>query len=83
MKGYTVFNVEQIEGLPETFYAKVPPARDPIARIAHAESFFAGLGATIKHDGNRAYYAQEVDYVQMPPFEGFRGRRILLCDACP
>ena len=27
MKGYTVFNVEQIEGLPEIYYAKAfPPA---------------------------------------------------------
>jgi antirestriction protein ArdC len=72
MKGYTVFNVEQIEGLPEIFYATVPPARDPIARITHAESFFGSLGATIKHGGSRAYYAQELDYVQMPPFEAFK-----------
>ncbi|MGC2266613.1 MAG: zincin-like metallopeptidase domain-containing protein [Candidatus Acidiferrales bacterium] len=72
MKGYTVFNVEQIEGLPEIFYAKIVLSRDPIARIAHAESFFASLGATMKHGGNRAYYAQELDYVQMPPFEAFK-----------
>jgi len=72
MKGYTVFNVEQIEGLPEIFYAKVAPTHDPIARIEHAESFFASLGATIKHGGNRAYYAEELDYVQMPPFESFK-----------
>ena len=72
MKGYTVFNVEQIEGLPEIFYAKAAPTRDPIARIDHAEKFFASLGMTIKHGGNRAYYAQELDYVQMPPFEAFR-----------
>jgi len=72
MKGYTVFNVEQIEGLPEIFYAKAAPTRDPVARIDHAEEFFASMGATIKHGGNRAYYAQELDYVQMPPFEAFR-----------
>ncbi len=30
------------------------------------------MAATIKHAGNRAYYAQELDYVQMPPFEAFR-----------
>ncbi|HEX8816675.1 MAG TPA: integrase core domain-containing protein, partial [Terriglobales bacterium] len=40
MKGYTVFNVEQIEGLPEIYYAKAAPALDPVARIAHAEAFF-------------------------------------------
>ena len=72
MKGYTVFNVEQIEGLPEIYYAKAVPTRDPVARIEHAERFFASLGATVKHGGNRAYYAQELDYVQTPPFEAFR-----------
>lgn len=72
MKGYTVFNVEQIDGLPEIFYARVPLARDPVARIEHAERFFVSLGATVKHGGSRAYYAQELDYVQMPPFEAFK-----------
>jgi antirestriction protein ArdC len=72
MKGYTVFNVEQIEGLPDIYYAKAAPTLDPVARIDHAEKFFASMAATIKHGGNRAYYAQELDYVQMPPFEAFR-----------
>ena len=72
MKGYTVFNVEQIEGLPEIYYANAVPTLDPVARIEHAEKFFASVGATIRHGGNRAYYAQELDYVQMPPFESFR-----------
>ena len=72
MKGYAVFNVEQIEGLPEVYYAKAVPTLDPVARIDHAEKFFANLGATIKHGGTRAYYAQELDYVRMPPFEAFR-----------
>lgn len=72
LKGYTVFNVEQIDGLPDRFYTKVAPQLDPVARIAHAENFFAASKATIRHGGNRAYYAHELDYVQMPPFESFR-----------
>jgi antirestriction protein ArdC len=72
MKGYTVFNVEQIEGLPEIYYAKAVPTLDPVARILHAEKFFASIGATIQHGGNRAYYAEELDCVQMPLFEAFR-----------
>lgn len=72
LKGYTVFNVEQIEGLPDHYYAKAAPRLDPVARIEHAENFFAATKATIRHGGNRAYYAQEVDYVHMPPFESFR-----------
>jgi antirestriction protein ArdC len=72
MKGYTVFNVEQIDGLPEIYYTKAVTTLDPVARVDHAEMFFAACKANIKHGGNRAYYAQELDYVQMPPFECFR-----------
>jgi antirestriction protein ArdC len=72
LKGYTVFNVEQIDGLPNHYYAKAAPRLDPVARIDRADKFFAASKASIRHGGNRAYYAQEVDYVQMPPFECFR-----------
>lgn len=41
-------------------------------RIAHAERFFAETEATIRRGGNRAYYALNADYIQMPPFESFR-----------
>jgi antirestriction protein ArdC len=72
MKGYTVFNVEQIDGLPEIYYAKIATAADPVERIDRAETFFAALNASVRHGGNRPCYAQELDYVQMPPFESFR-----------
>jgi len=71
LKGYTVFNVEQIEGLPEVYYAKVAPARDPVTRIEHVEKFFGALGATIRHGGNRAFYSITADAIQMPPLETF------------
>jgi len=71
MKAYTVFNVEQIDGLPEHFHAVAPVAPEPIARDAAAEEFFAATEADIRHGGNRAYYALAEDYVQMPPFEAF------------
>src|SRR5229473_5133049 len=72
LKGYTVFNVEQIDGLPEVYYAKAAPTLDPVARIEHAERFFAALGAVIGHGGNRAFYSTAADAIQMPPFESFR-----------
>jgi antirestriction protein ArdC len=72
MKGYTVFNVEQIEGLPPHYYAVVAPSIDPVQRNAHAEAFLAATGAEVRHGGTRAYYSQSGDYVQMPPFETFR-----------
>lgn len=72
MKGYTVFCVEQIEGLPAHFYAPAEPRLDPVQRIDRAEAFFAATGADIRHGGNQAYYTVTHDYVQMPPFETFR-----------
>ena len=72
LKGYTVFNVEQIEGLPEHFYLKPEPRFTAVQRIDHAEAFFAATHANIRCRGGRAYYAQEADYIQMPPIESFR-----------
>jgi antirestriction protein ArdC len=72
MKGYTVFNAEQVDGLPARFYAVQAPALDPVARNARAESFFAATGAEIRHGGNQAFYTAGADRVQMPAFETFR-----------
>lgn len=72
MKGYSVFNCEQVDGLPAHFYAKASPPAPGLERIERAESFAAGSGATVRHGGNQAYYAVAADYVQMPPFESFR-----------
>lgn len=72
LKGYTVFNAGQIDGLPDRYRARPAPRFDPPARIAHAESFFAATGAAIRHGGNRAFYCPGSDHIQMPPFEAFR-----------
>jgi antirestriction protein ArdC len=72
MKGYTVFNVEQIDGLPERFHAKAEPRGETVQCIERAEQFFAATGAVVRHGGNRAYYSISTDHVQMPPIEAFR-----------
>jgi len=72
LKGYTVFNVDQIDGLPAVFYAKATPQLDPVARIERADRFIAALNATIGHGGNRAYYSVTHDVIQMPPFVSFQ-----------
>jgi antirestriction protein ArdC len=72
LKGYTVFNVEQIEGLPESYYARLEPKFKPVERIAHAEAFFAATNAVIRYGGNRAYYTMDTDRIQMPVIEAFR-----------
>lgn len=71
LKAYTVFNAEQVEGLPEHFYVSAPPTLCDSQRIAHADAFFSGLGGTLRHGGDMAYYAVHDDYVQVPPFEAF------------
>ena len=72
LKGYTVFNVEQVEGLPPSYYAPAIQRLDPIARLEHAEHFFAATGASIAHGGNMACYSVDHDAIRMPPFESFR-----------
>jgi antirestriction protein ArdC len=72
LKGYTVFNCEQIDNLPVHYTAPAAPVLAPVARIAHAEDFFRNTGATIRFGGDRAYYAIRDDFVQMPPFETFK-----------
>ena len=72
LKGYTVFNVEQIDGLPQHYYANPEPRLDTMPRIDRAEAFFAGTGAAIRYGGTMAYYNVSKDFVQMPPFEAFR-----------
>jgi antirestriction protein ArdC len=73
MKGYTVFNTEQIDGLPEHFYPKsAAPHTETIQRIARAESFFAATRAEVVHAGNRACYIPSADQVRMPCIEFFR-----------
>jgi antirestriction protein ArdC len=72
LKGYTVFNAEQIESLPAQYYALAEKPGDFLDRIEHAENFFAATGASITHGGNRAFYRPFTDQIVMPPFEAFR-----------
>lgn len=72
MKGYTVFNVEQIEGLPDHYTVKPELKGEPLQLIEAAERFFAATGATVRHGGNLAYYAPGPDLIQLPPPEAFK-----------
>jgi antirestriction protein ArdC len=72
LKGYTVFNVEQVDGLPAQYYATAAKTLDQVQRIAHAEAFISATGARVRHGGNRAFYSVSEDRIQMPPFEAFR-----------
>ena len=72
MKGYTVFNVEQIDGLPELYYCKPEVPITSVERIDHAEEFFKATKADIRYRGDRAFYSNDGDYIQMPAIEAVR-----------
>src|SRR6266508_2562419 len=65
MKGYTVFNVEQIDGLPQHYYGKPEPRLEPLPRIARADSFVASTRAEIVHGGSDACYILRHDHIRM------------------
>lgn len=74
MKGYTVFNVEQIEGLPARYCEPLAPRDEgrTLELIAEAEEFFTATRATFRHGGNRAFYAPSADFIQLPIADAFR-----------
>ena len=69
VKTFTVFNGEQIDGLP-------PPPTRTVAewdRHQRAEAILTGSGARIEHQaGNRAYYQPSTDKIVMPERGQFR-----------
>ena len=67
-RGYAVFNAAQVEG----YEAPATPVLPEAERIDHAEAFFEGLGADIRHGGNHACYVPTLDRIRMPLFEAFR-----------
>ena len=72
LKAYTVFNIEQIDGLPDHYHHRPAPFLDPVERIEHADRFFRNTDAVIRHGGGRAYFSPSGDLIQMPNFEMFR-----------
>jgi antirestriction protein ArdC len=73
MKYFTVFNVDQCDGLN---LAVVDPVkgRNPDERDATIDEFIAATGADFRADvgGDRAYYSPGHDFVAMPAFAAFK-----------
>ena len=72
LKAYTVFNCDQIDGLPDQYQLPPEPVAEPFNRIEHADRFFANTDAVIRHGGGQAFYQPSTDTIQMPGFETFR-----------
>lgn len=74
MREYTVFNVDQCEGLPDNVKEGAPMrVRNPDARDALADEFFRTTGAVIQEGHGEAYYVPSKDFISMPAFAAFRG----------
>jgi antirestriction protein ArdC len=72
LKAYSVFNIEQIDGLADHYYRPQAPVQHPVERIEQADRFFRNTGAVIRHGGGQAFYAPGPDMIQMPPIETFK-----------
>lgn len=73
LRGYTVFNVDQIDGLPERFRPApaAPLPYGPKQRAEAAEAALRSSGADIRESGDQAFYVPSEDYVNMPTFDRF------------
>lgn len=78
LRGYTVFNAEQIYGLPDRFAAPSEPVVPVVpltppegAENSRLSALFARLPATIRYGGDRAFYSLTADVIQMPPKAAF------------
>jgi antirestriction protein ArdC len=71
LKRFTVFNVDQCEGLPEAMTV-APAVRGERETIPVAEALIAATGADFRVGGHEAFYSPGLDYVQVPPQQAFR-----------
>ncbi|WP_443030487.1 ArdC family protein [Sphingopyxis sp.] len=70
LKRFTVFNVAQVDGLPDRCTA-LDGSLPPREIIPHAENLLAVSGADIRIGGNDAYYSPLDDFIALPPQQAF------------
>lgn len=65
LRAFTVFNVEQVEGLPQELSGRIqrPQHWQPVQA---ADQLLAASGAHVQHGGSRAFYAPVPDRIQLP-----------------
>ncbi len=70
LKRFTVFNVEQCEGLPEelTLVPELPAEADILPQV---QALIDARGADFRIGGGEAYYSPRADYVAVPPQAAF------------
>jgi len=74
LREYTVFNVDQCEGLPDGIRAGKPMrVRNPDTRDGLADEFLRSTGADIREGHGEAYFVPSQDFISMPAFQAFKG----------
>lgn len=74
MREYTVFNVDQCDGLPDSVATSKPiRARNPDIRDELADDFLHSTGADMREGQGEAYYVPSRDLISVPAFEAFKG----------
>jgi antirestriction protein ArdC len=73
MREYTVFNIDQCDGLPERIVnpAAIAP-RNKDDRKVLADEFMASTGAEIREGAGEAYFAPGADFISLPAFAAFK-----------
>jgi antirestriction protein ArdC len=70
LKRFTLFNVDQCDGLPEGAYQDAAPLPERQI-VPQAEALIAATGADLRIGGRRACYVPSGDFIQMPPQQAF------------
>jgi len=74
MRDYTVFNVDQCDGLPGNVKTgRHIRVRNPDTRDDLADEFLRSTGAAIREGHGEAYYVPSRDFISLPAFEAFKG----------
>lgn len=74
LREYTVFNVDQCDGLPDGFRAGKPVrVRNPDTRDGLADEFLRATRADIREGQGEAFYVPSHDFISMPAFQAFKG----------
>jgi antirestriction protein ArdC len=73
LKRFTVFNIDQCEGLPEAL-RQAPVLSTERETIPRAEALIEATGADFRIGGPMAFYSVEGDYVEVPPQQAFRAQ---------
>ncbi|TGR00975.1 DUF1738 domain-containing protein [Mesorhizobium sp. M4B.F.Ca.ET.190.01.1.1] len=74
LKGYTVFNVEQIDSLPDRFFSSAEELpTSPVPCLETVEAFVRNTRAKVSYGGTKACYRPSIDDILMPDRERFDG----------